>query len=906
MEKDILTKAEAKSILEYFKDFDLGTTLEETEINFILAKVNQIPGYERIRSLLKLVKDDVLRDVLAQIALGHVTDTTPRNMETLIEKSQKALVQEKEVREKQSQLTKEQIAKEEAQAKILYQKPPETSGREPALGGKEQPSGVTGMEPGTITKISPEASQKAAETWGTLSPQAKNTVQNLQNLTQKGEAEFTKQIIASYQGKALDIKAQAAIRAQIPKLYDRIINLPQTLYGTISPIPLSQEEGALLSAMGGKPVSNEIASKIFAPKEESVPELPSSVPYISPSTMQLASKEIMNADPKKGMAAWMASKGFKSSPLLKEQIRAAGQKYGVDFSNETINLLASFANDYPIYGSLVEIKAIKMGDWETQALRDVTSPEGAAGIISQGPGGLRGIWSLVKQQVQGKAAKALVEKAAQSAGGQMLKEGAKRVLAKTAVSKITAALGTALGPLGTLLGWFGGELLTRVGTWLIKNKDKIAASLMAGGVVALIAGLIPLGIGGLAAGGAIALGGGLRPPQIIGQLLEGFGFIGQNLLAELAKPLIITILVFSVLVGFILLIINNSAFVIPGEELNQTDIGIQGSCPIPNGIVSCGSLGSGSACQHGSQAYWNGIVNSGGEQCEWGLPSSDGVRCSTSPTSNTPCYDSGSQCKNSDGTVVYGYSADIVYPNQGACDGTQTVYFPYINGQSLTWQKTLSFTGTAGANGIYTATDGANIYELYFVHLDSVVPSGRSGGPVGALSCTLTSPHVHVELRINGDFIRPDSLCTGDAVVVSGGACDAPGPYGQDFDPIPKTTVAGIEVSQDIALRVTEFITYANNLGFNLVTYEGYRTYERQLNICNDCQTQLKSNPNAPCAAAPAAQSQHRTGRAVDFYLTADYSSVTPMLNDARIQRKMQDLNIVHPYPTDVPHFYFE
>lgn len=200
-----------------------------------------------------------------------------------------------------------------------------------------------------------------------------------------------------------------------------------------------------------------------------------------------------------------------------------------------------------------------------------------------------------------------------------------------------------------------------------------------------------------------------------------------------------------------------------------------GSCPIPNGegFLLCGSYTTAddsSACFHGSNLYWqsNGLCTNDwcsqypNQQCcvnnypvRWAIPILDKPACWTNPYSDSLAYSPNSTCQN------YGYAADFAYSDLKA---NAPVALPEINGQSLNWElKTTYPLTSSGAGGILVANDGTNVYEISLYHLNEPITAGGvSGQQIGTLfqfAPGVSNPHVHLELMINGEMVKPDNLC---------------------------------------------------------------------------------------------------------------------------------------------------
>lgn len=294
-------------------------------------------------------------------------------------------------------------------------------------------------------------------------------------------------------------------------------------------------------------------------------------------------------------------------------------------------------------------------------------------------------------------------------------------------------------------------------------------ALLGGALGMVLAGIVGLGIPGMVIGAGVgavgftALTGGSKALSAAASKATALSGALVGLAAvEIGTTVIIIAISIPIVVALILFIINTSAFVVPPNYDgfpsggSGNDITISGSCPIPNGINICGSLGSEyqSRCigGHGSNEYWGG---QGGVACRWALPSST-KQCYTNKISSSVCYSSSSTCQ------TYGYSSDFSYPDFKA---NQNVYLPYLNGQKLSW--TVEWTGATsmGSNGLIKSTDGTNTYEIYMTHLNQSPTAGTSGEATATLFSGIATPHVHVEIKVNGKYLRPDFLCEANSSV---------------------------------------------------------------------------------------------------------------------------------------------
>ena len=175
-------------------------------------------------------------------------------------------------------------------------------------------------------------------------------------------------------------------------------------------------------------------------------------------------------------------------------------------------------------------------------------------------------------------------------------------------------------------------------------------------------------------------------------------------------------------------------------------------CPIIGGYVHYPSYNGTNETGHGSNAYW-------GSTCNYDIPSSSGCWSpsrTADPDGNNVCHYRGGECNE------YGYAADFV--RSGAGD---EVLIPSIFGESITWNKISQFSNNGGIWGwgvTYRASDtNGNSFFIYITHLNNnTFPSSvQTGEIIGTLFRGLTNPHAHVEISVNGQWIRPDFLCGG-------------------------------------------------------------------------------------------------------------------------------------------------
>jgi hypothetical protein len=179
------------------------------------------------------------------------------------------------------------------------------------------------------------------------------------------------------------------------------------------------------------------------------------------------------------------------------------------------------------------------------------------------------------------------------------------------------------------------------------------------------------------------------------------------------------------------------------------------SCPILGGAISTGSYDGEREIGHGSNLYWTGPA---GTDCGYDIPAFSGCNSPTEsadPDGNNVCRGRARSCP------YYGFAADV--RRSGAGD---IVQLPSIFGQSITWtfQRRVSIAGGSWGYGyVFTGSSSRGSYSLYLGHLNMTTPpaTATSGSVIGTLYPGLTPPHVHIELQINGQWVRPDFLCGG-------------------------------------------------------------------------------------------------------------------------------------------------
>lgn len=214
---------------------------------------------------------------------------------------------------------------------------------------------------------------------------------------------------------------------------------------------------------------------------------------------------------------------------------------------------------------------------------------------------------------------------------------------------------------------------------------------------------------------------------------------------------IVALVVLTILTVFIMYVINTGSYMVPfrntgvdGEFVDFGEIEVGASCPIPGGVVLWGSYGSPySNIGHGTNAYWNATSTS----CSaYTIPEYSSCY---SKKPGDYCYNQASSCS------FYGYAADFIYPNVQRAG--QPIYLPYINGESVAWTVV---TPRGNHAGLLRANQGGRVYEMNLIHLETNPRGGQSGSVTGVLQ-NYRTPHVHVELRVDGEYVPPEFMCTG-------------------------------------------------------------------------------------------------------------------------------------------------
>lgn len=190
----------------------------------------------------------------------------------------------------------------------------------------------------------------------------------------------------------------------------------------------------------------------------------------------------------------------------------------------------------------------------------------------------------------------------------------------------------------------------------------------------------------------------------------------------------------------------------------------KGTCPVQSPTITCGSYGSNyPRCigGHGSNTYWSGSASEAGK-CSYNIGGFAGPSNPTDPDGNTNvCYN-----RNWKLGDTYGYAVDVASMGSGA-----PVVLPSINGKIITWSWTGAELGSPNDDNpiwgyirVYRGTDeDNNKYEIWLSHMnrdEGNVKNVPPGTRVGSLFNLGTGTHLHVELLINGKYVKPEFLCS--------------------------------------------------------------------------------------------------------------------------------------------------
>ncbi len=204
-----------------------------------------------------------------------------------------------------------------------------------------------------------------------------------------------------------------------------------------------------------------------------------------------------------------------------------------------------------------------------------------------------------------------------------------------------------------------------------------------------------------------------------------------------------------------------------------------GTCPVVSPLLGARSFSPTDldSVRHGSNAYWRNLYGSDtSKYCSYAIPyiasgGSDDCPSSISAAACAPTT-SGSVCTGTTPRqTYYGFALDVtsiadnlVYlPELESLDGD--VVEEWYVGYEIPIQS-----GCWGYGVVLDGTDGVNDYKMYLGHIDLSVSPGLydAGSSIGnmfysndpACGFGADARHVHVELMVNGDPVRPeDYMC---------------------------------------------------------------------------------------------------------------------------------------------------
>jgi hypothetical protein len=278
-------------------------------------------------------------------------------------------------------------------------------------------------------------------------------------------------------------------------------------------------------------------------------------------------------------------------------------------------------------------------------------------------------------------------------------------------------------------------------------------------------------------------------------LVFGGALIGASMIS-IAITIGAVFLIGVPLVAFTMFVINSGSYVVPyqssgtgsGGDPGFTPINVGASCLIPDGKVLWGSYGGPfSEIGHGENGYWSS-------------PSVN-ASCTAYPIpEGTGCYykqrgDACERLKPGMSCPYYGYAADFIYPNIQR--NGQAVFYPYINGETVNWVLGDCRNATSSVC-MLKASQGGKAYEMRVIHLARRPTGGKSGDQLGQIYVLIGTPHVHVELRVDGEWVPPEFMCTGDTAggVPDGGTGPAPSCASIDGECVSTPNCGRLERSQ--------------------------------------------------------------------------------------------------------------
>lgn len=280
------------------------------------------------------------------------------------------------------------------------------------------------------------------------------------------------------------------------------------------------------------------------------------------------------------------------------------------------------------------------------------------------------------------------------------------------------------------------------------------------------------------------------------------------LVFKLSLVVIIPMIIIPIVIGVLIMLIflttispmrQNTTTGFVAVSYDTGDPTAVGSCPLESPIISTYSFDpsdveGASPLRHGSNTYWEYVDPD--NPCSFPIPSEGS--CNDNSGSCGPISLPTSVCATSRRqTPYYGYALDVV-----SGSGNNTVYFPVIQDIDTgdiveEWEVVggpyALYDGDWGYALTFEGVDaGGNRYKLHLAHLDSgaqryslgqsisTLSSGQQSSPITPLFYWITdtgknNTHLHIELAINGTYVKPeDYLCNGSTPTIGGGGDDGP------------------------------------------------------------------------------------------------------------------------------------
>lgn len=319
-----------------------------------------------------------------------------------------------------------------------------------------------------------------------------------------------------------------------------------------------------------------------------------------------------------------------------------------------------------------------------------------------------------------------------------------------------AAAVTAVTPIiGTLIGFVAGIILPKIQdglSWTKRNFKKVAIG------TAVTLGFVGGGVS-WAVGSFVISYGVLNASKVLGTVGSGASFV-LNLLQELVAteivwPIVAIIIATPIVIALILFIITNSALVVPfsqseyfGSLFENDGLTNKSSCPIIMTSSAAGSYNPITQKGHGSNEYWHALYSDESSMCKYSIPATSGCRAPTVGQDNV-CYKKGlTQCD------FYGFAMDV------SSSSSNNVSLPQIDGKDVKW----NFSGVeyedSGVGWTYGYTDESGKYSILLKHVNRGMTKENnlmSGTKLGSLYNQGTSTHLHLEVQVDGRYVRPEN-----------------------------------------------------------------------------------------------------------------------------------------------------